>query len=118
VRRRAVRTSILFYNAYPSPSLLWARIRGASDSTRGRSPHDDEHCAARAGLFDLRPMVKITANPGSGVSVDAGQKLWTTLAEEVRKELGLTAEYQWTWLQGPPRGKQARATFLGRRGTG
>ncbi|MDB5313606.1 MAG: hypothetical protein JWO38_7808 [Gemmataceae bacterium] len=55
-------------------------------------------------FLDLRPMVEITASPGPGVSAEAGQKLCTTLADEVRKELGLTAEYRLTWLQGVPRG--------------
>jgi multidrug efflux pump subunit AcrB len=56
-------------------------------------------------FLDLRPMVELTANPESGVSLEAGQKLSTMLADEVRKELGLSAEYRLTWLQGIPKGK-------------
>jgi len=56
-------------------------------------------------FLDSWPMVEITANPESGVSLDAGQKLSTMLADEVRKELGFPAEYRLTWLQGIPKGK-------------
>jgi multidrug efflux pump len=56
-------------------------------------------------FLDLWPMVAITANPESGISLEAGQKLCTMLADEIRKELGLTAEYRLTWLQAIPRGK-------------
>jgi RND family efflux transporter MFP subunit len=56
-------------------------------------------------FLDLRPMVELTANPASGVSAEAAQKLCATLAEEVRKELGLTAGYRLIWLQSAPRGK-------------
>jgi multidrug efflux system membrane fusion protein len=56
-------------------------------------------------FLDLWPMVEITANPEAGVSVEAGQKLCAKLADEVREELGLAANYRLTWLQGVPRGK-------------
>jgi len=49
-------------------------------------------------FFELQPMVEITANPEPGVSVGAAQKACAALADEVRKELGLTAEYRLTWL--------------------
>ena len=56
-------------------------------------------------FLDLWPMVEITANPEAGVTLEAGQKLCTTLADEVRKELSLSAEYRLTWLQGSLKGK-------------
>jgi membrane fusion protein, multidrug efflux system len=56
-------------------------------------------------FLDMWPMVEITANPRSVVSLEAGQKLCTMLADEVHAELGLTAEYRLTWLQGIPKGK-------------
>jgi multidrug efflux pump subunit AcrB len=56
-------------------------------------------------FLDSRPMLEITANPASDVSAEAGQKLIATLADEVRKELRLPAEYRLTWLQDLPKGK-------------
>jgi RND family efflux transporter MFP subunit len=50
-------------------------------------------------FLDFHPMVQLTANVEPGVSVAAGQKLCTLLADEVRRELGLTPEYRLTWLQ-------------------
>lgn len=49
-------------------------------------------------FLDFCPMVELTANAEAGVSLEAGKKLCTTLADEVRKEMGLTAEYRLTWL--------------------
>jgi multidrug efflux pump subunit AcrB len=49
-------------------------------------------------FLDLLPMVEITANPASGVKRDEARKLCETLAEEVRKELRLPAEYRLRWL--------------------
>src|SRR5204862_5654910 len=48
-------------------------------------------------FLDLRPMVEVTANGATGGPGEADQKLCTLLAEEVRKELGLTLEYRLTW---------------------
>jgi len=49
--------------------------------------------------------VEITAGPEAGVPLDQGRKVCETLAEEVRKELRLSAEYRLTWLQEMPRAK-------------
>jgi multidrug efflux pump subunit AcrB len=49
--------------------------------------------------LDCNPMVEITANPAAGVSASQARALCESLAEEVRKELGLPAEYQLTWLR-------------------
>jgi multidrug efflux system membrane fusion protein len=54
---------------------------------------------AALNFLDLWPMVEITANPASGVPVPEARKLCETLAEEVRKELQLTAEYRLRWLE-------------------
>ncbi|QJW97324.1 efflux RND transporter permease subunit [Frigoriglobus tundricola] len=56
-------------------------------------------------FFELRPTVEITANPESGVTVAAAQKACTALADEVRKELGLSGDYRLTWLTGGASGK-------------
>jgi|GEM_PF-71604 len=50
-------------------------------------------------FLDLWPMVEITANPASGVPVHEARRLCETLAEEVRNELRLTAEYRLSWLE-------------------
>jgi multidrug efflux pump subunit AcrB len=52
--------------------------------------------------LDGRPMVEITANPSAGVSLAQARTLCEGLAEEVRKELCLPAEYRLTWLQEMP----------------
>jgi multidrug efflux pump subunit AcrB len=44
------------------------------------------------------PMVAITANPASGVSLAQARALCEAQAAEVRRELGLSAEYQLAWL--------------------
>jgi multidrug efflux pump subunit AcrB len=49
-------------------------------------------------FLDLWPMVEITANPKPGVSADQWRRLCESLAEEVRKETRLSAEYRVTWL--------------------
>jgi multidrug efflux pump subunit AcrB len=48
--------------------------------------------------LNLLPMVAVTANPASGVSLTQARALCEARAEEVRRELGLTAEYRLTWL--------------------
>jgi multidrug efflux pump subunit AcrB len=48
---------------------------------------------------NCRPMVEITGNPAAGVSASQARTLCESLAEEVRKELGLPADYQLTWLR-------------------
>ncbi len=50
-------------------------------------------------FFNLYPMVEITANLKPGVSLEQGQKLCTLLADGLRKQLGLSAEYRLTWLR-------------------
>jgi multidrug efflux pump subunit AcrB len=47
--------------------------------------------------FNLQPMVAITANPASGVSLAQARALCEARAEEVRGELGLSAEYRLAW---------------------
>jgi multidrug efflux pump len=49
--------------------------------------------------FDLRPMVRITANPAGGVSLEDGRALCESEAATVRQELGLPATYRWNWIQ-------------------
>jgi multidrug efflux pump subunit AcrB len=49
--------------------------------------------------LNLRPAVKITANPAPGTSLAEARKRCDTFAEEVRRELRLPAEYRLTWLQ-------------------
>jgi multidrug efflux pump len=56
-------------------------------------------------FFNSRPMVEITANPGPGTSAEQAAALCAAAAEEVRKELRLSAEYQLTWLQEMARAK-------------
>jgi multidrug efflux pump subunit AcrB len=53
-------------------------------------------------FLDGRPMVEITANPGIGVSAAEARKLCEALADEVRKELRLPADYRLKWLQELP----------------
>jgi multidrug efflux pump subunit AcrB len=53
--------------------------------------------AAAVERLNLRPMVAITANPAPGVSLSQAQALCEARAEEVRRELGLPAEYGLTW---------------------
>ncbi|MBV9123977.1 MAG: efflux RND transporter periplasmic adaptor subunit [Planctomycetes bacterium] len=53
------------------------------------------------------PMVEITANPAPGMSLGETRWLCETLAEEARLALGLSAEYQLTWLQELPAAKSA-----------
>ncbi len=50
-------------------------------------------------FLNLYPMVEITANLEPGVSLEQGRKLCTLLAEGIRKELGLPAQYRLTWLR-------------------
>jgi multidrug efflux pump subunit AcrB len=57
-------------------------------------------------FLDSRPMVEITANPGPEVSLAQARALCETLAEEVRKELRLPAQYRLTWLQEIPAGEE------------
>ncbi len=52
--------------------------------------------------LDLRPAVEITANPAAGVSLGQARKVCETAAEDIRKQLGLSAEYRLTWLQELP----------------
>ena len=49
-------------------------------------------------FLDSRPMVEVTANPATEVSIEEARKLCEAVAEEVRKELRLPAEYRLTWL--------------------
>ncbi len=54
-----------------------------------------------AERFNMNPMVGITANPAPGVSLKEARSLCETLAQEVCKELGVSAEYRLTWMQEP-----------------
>jgi multidrug efflux system membrane fusion protein len=56
-------------------------------------------------FLDFYPMMELTANIAPGVTGAAAQKLCTQLADEVRRELGLTPDYRLTWLQAVPRGR-------------
>jgi multidrug efflux pump subunit AcrB len=53
--------------------------------------------------LDGRPMVEVTANPAAGVSLARARALCESLAEEVRRELRLPAEYRLTWLRELPK---------------
>jgi multidrug efflux pump subunit AcrB len=46
---------------------------------------------------DRRPAVTISANLAAGVSAAEARKRCEELAEEVRKEMGLTGEYRLSW---------------------
>jgi RND family efflux transporter MFP subunit len=49
-------------------------------------------------FLDSWPMVQVTANPSPGVKLENARKRCETLAEEVRKELRLPADYRLFWL--------------------
>lgn len=53
---------------------------------------------AALDFLDFWPMVEITANPGPEITLDVARKLCEVLAEEVRKELRLSAGYRLIWL--------------------
>lgn len=53
---------------------------------------------ATVDFLDFWPMVEITANPASSVKLDQARKLCEKLAVEVRKQLGLSADYRLVWL--------------------
>jgi multidrug efflux pump subunit AcrB len=48
--------------------------------------------------FNGEPMLAITANPAAGVSLAGARSFCESLAEEIRKELQLPAEYRLIWL--------------------
>jgi multidrug efflux pump subunit AcrB len=50
-------------------------------------------------FLDGRPMVEVTANPAAGVAPARARTQCETLAEEVRKELRLSAAYRLRWLR-------------------
>jgi multidrug efflux pump subunit AcrB len=49
-------------------------------------------------FLDGLPMIELTANPATGVKLEEARKLCETVAEEVREELRLSAEYRLRWL--------------------
>jgi RND family efflux transporter MFP subunit len=49
-------------------------------------------------FLDSWPMVEITANPASGVKLEEARKRCETVAEEVRQEMRLPADYRLVWL--------------------
>jgi multidrug efflux pump subunit AcrB len=53
--------------------------------------------------LDRKAMVRITANPAVGVTPAEARTRCASLAEQVRKELRLPADYKLTWLRDPPR---------------
>lgn len=53
-------------------------------------------------FLDGLPMLEITANTGSGVTIEEARKFCEAQAEEARKELRLPAQYRLTWLQDVP----------------
>jgi multidrug efflux pump subunit AcrB len=65
----------------------------------------ETEAAAAIHRLDFQPMVEITANPVSSLSLAQARTLCENLAEEVRKELRLSAEYRLTWLQEMPAAK-------------
>jgi RND family efflux transporter MFP subunit len=56
-----------------------------------------------------RPMTEISANLASGISLAEARGLCETLLGEVRRELGLSPEYQLAWLEEMPPAKQPPA---------
>jgi multidrug efflux pump subunit AcrB len=56
-------------------------------------------------FLDCQPMVEITANLASGTFDEQMRKRCETVAEDVRKDLGLSAEYRLTWLREMPTSK-------------
>jgi multidrug efflux system membrane fusion protein len=57
---------------------------------------------ASVDRVDLRPAASVSGNPAVGVSLAEARWLCETLAEQVRKELRLPAEYGLVWLQEVP----------------
>ena len=49
-------------------------------------------------FLDGSPMLEITANRGAGATLEEVRKFCEARAEEVRKELGLSADYRLTWM--------------------
>src|SRR5262249_55402918 len=49
--------------------------------------------------LDCWPMARVTSNPAAGVALADARALCETVAEEARKELGLSAEYRLVWMQ-------------------
>jgi multidrug efflux pump subunit AcrB len=79
-------------------------------NVRGEMVALSDFAAVRADLapgliarLDGRPMVEITANPTAGLSVAQARTFCDRLAEEVRKELHLSADYRLAWLGEPDR---------------
>jgi multidrug efflux pump subunit AcrB len=60
---------------------------------------------ANVDRLDLQPMVEITANPASGGAIAAVRARCESVTEEIRNELGLSAEYRLHWLQAMPAGR-------------
>jgi multidrug efflux pump subunit AcrB len=60
---------------------------------------------AALDFFDFLPKGEITANPGSGVTLEQARAACEALAEDVRQGLHLRAEYRIIWLQDLPRSK-------------
>jgi multidrug efflux pump subunit AcrB len=86
--------------------LRQLKVRNA----RGEIVALSDFAAVRADLapglvarLDGRPMVEITGNPTAGLSVAQARTLCDRLAEEVRKELHLSADYRLAWLEEPGR---------------
>ena len=51
----------------------------------------------------MMPILQITANPATDVSLGEARKLCETLFDQLRKEARLSTEYRLTWLQEIPR---------------
>jgi multidrug efflux pump subunit AcrB len=84
-------------------SLKRLRVRNAKGDMVALSAlakislEDGTACIER---FNSAPMVDLTANPASGVSVAEARALCRKLADDVRKQLNLSAEYRLSWLDG------------------
>ena len=61
-----------------------------------------EGLAASLDRVDLRPAITVSANPANGVSLAEARWLCEKLAEQVRHERRLPAEYEVVWLQEVP----------------
>jgi multidrug efflux pump subunit AcrB len=57
--------------------------------------------------LDSKPMVQVTANPATEVSLVQARTLCETLLEQLRNESRLPPEYRLTWLQEIPTPRNA-----------
>lgn len=66
---------------------------------------------AHIDRLDLRPALEIGANPAPGISLAEARWLCETLAEQTRKELGLSSAYRLVWLGPLPAAKPLKGAL-------